>query len=81
VIWRGGVPTEYQPDPENLPSIRLDPRLAFGRPIVVDGDRIVTTERLAQAAKDEGVDAASEWFCVTPSTVKQAADFEARLAA
>lgn len=81
VVWRGGVPAMYQPDPEKLPAIRLDPKVAFGRPVVVDSGRVVTTERLAQAALDEGVDAAAEWFCIDPSVVEQAASFEARLAA
>lgn len=81
VVFQRGRASYYQPDPEGLPDVRIDPRLAFGRPVVVDGSTAVPTTKLAEAFEGEGLDGAADWFGVRPASVRQAVQFEERLAA
>lgn len=81
VIFKRGVAKYFEPFPVELPLVRIDPRVAFGRPIVMDGSGATPTAKLAEAAEAEGVDAAADWFLISPEAVRQAAEFEHRLAA
>ena len=81
VVFDQGQPLYLQPDPTDLPLVRIDPRHAFGKPIVVDRGRAVTTAALAASAEVEGPDRAAEWYGVTPTAAKQAAEYERRIAA
>jgi uncharacterized protein (DUF433 family) len=74
-------PLYLEPDPKVFPLVRIDPRRAFGRPVIVEGDVAVPTTTLAEAAGAEGAAGASDWFGVSESAVQQAVDFENRLAA
>lgn len=81
IVFKRGKPSYYQPYPVDLPKVRIDPRVAFGRPIVVEGSSAAPTSKLASVAEAEGVEAAADWFFVSPDAVRQAAAFEERLAA
>lgn len=81
VQFDGGRAAWLQPDPENLPLIRIDPRRAFGRPVLVDRGRSVPTTALAVTAEEEGRAAAADWYEVSEAGVDQAVEFEHRLAA
>ena len=80
VKWDNGAARYFMPDPKELPLVRIDPRHAFGKPVVVENDRVVTTAALADSAEDEGVEAAADWFEVSPEAVIQAQRFENRAA-
>jgi uncharacterized protein (DUF433 family) len=69
------------PDPKVLPLVRIDPRRAFGRPVVVEGTAAVPTETLAEVAEVEGIAEAADWYGVTEEAVRQAIEFEQRVAA
>lgn len=65
---------------DGLPNIIVDPRLAFGRPVVEAGH--VPTETLAAAFLAEGdVNAVADWYKTDAASVTQALAFEQRLAA
>jgi uncharacterized protein (DUF433 family) len=81
VKWDNGAARYFLPDPVNLPLVRIDPRYAFGKPVVVELHRVVTTSALADSANLEGVDEAADWFEVSASAVQQAQQYEKRLAA
>jgi uncharacterized protein (DUF433 family) len=81
VIYRGGQARFFEPDPVGAPLIRVDPRLAFGRPVIVERRRVVPTAAIADTAEDEGILEAASWFGVSENAVTQARDFERRLAA
>lgn len=81
VEFRGGRAAWLEPDPEALPLVRVDPQRAFGRPVVVDQGVAVPTETLSVAAETEGVSEAGDWYGVSEDAVRQAIQFEERLAA
>lgn len=81
VVFQAGKATYYEPDPASLPDVRIDPRVAFGRPIVIEGGKAVPTEKLAEIAEGEGLNEAAAWFEISPKAVHQAVQFEERLAA
>ncbi|WP_374322372.1 hypothetical protein [Brevundimonas sp.] len=81
VRFKRGVALYFEPYPRDLPLVRIDPRLAFGRPVVVDGDAATPTAKLASVAESEGVEAAADWYLISADAVRQAAEFEQRLAA
>ena len=63
-----------------FPAIVVDPRYAFGRPVVQPG--YVPTATLAAAFRAEGdVDELADWYGVDAAAVTQAVGFEQRLAA
>jgi len=65
---------------DGFPNIIVDPRLAFGRPVVEVGH--VPTETLAAAFLAEGdVNAVADWYKTDAASVTQALAFEQRLAA
>ncbi|MFH1518384.1 MAG: hypothetical protein ABIH17_10965 [Pseudomonadota bacterium] len=81
VVFKRGVARYFEPYPQDLPLVRIDPRLAFGRPVVVDGDAAAPTAKLASVAESEGIEAAADWYLISQDAVRQAAEFEQRLAA
>lgn len=82
VVFEAGKARYFLPDPTNTPLVRVDPRIAFGRPVVFKpGMRPVETAALAATAEDEGTKEAAEWFGVPFKAAVQALDFERRLAA
>ena len=81
VEFVAGKAAWLQPDPIDLPLIRIDPSKAFGRPVLVDSGRAVPTTAIATAAEDEGRAAAASWYEVSEEGVDQAVEFEHRLAA
>jgi len=81
VVFDRGRASHYIPYPAELPHVRIDPRVAFGRPVVVADKRAVPTGKLAGVARTEGLEAAADWYGVPEGDVEQAVAFEARLAA
>lgn len=81
VVFEAGKARYFEPDPEHTPLVRVDPRLAFGRPVVVEPGRSpVETSALAATAEDEGIKHAANWFNVSGEAARQALEFERRLA-
>ena len=70
-----------QPDPIEAPLVRISPRHAFGKPVVIEGRIVVTTAALAEAVADEGVEEAAGWYGVTREAAEQALRYERRAAA
>lgn len=81
VIFEGGRAAMLIPDPERSPLIVIDPRIAFGRSVVLEDGQAVSTSALAASAEVEGLDDAAEWFGVSPEAARQALDYERRLGA
>lgn len=81
VAYDGARALYLEPDPKVLPMVRIDPRRAFGRPIILDGETAVPTATLAEAEMLEGREGAAEWYGVSPEAVRQAVEFEKRTAA
>lgn len=81
VEYEGARALYLEPDPRVLPMVRIDPRRAFGRPVVIDGNTAVPTATLAEAAQLEGPEGAADWYGVSPEAVRQAVEFEKRTAA
>lgn len=81
VVFDRGRASYYLPYPTDLPHVRIDPRVAFGRPVVVANKRAIPTAKLADTARFEGTDAAADWFGIPMQDVEQAVSFEERLAA
>lgn len=79
VAFEGGRAAYLVPEPERAPLVRVDPHHAFGRPIIFDCGRVVTTLALADSAEDEGVEVAADWFGVSPAAAMQALEFERHL--
>ncbi|WP_336275106.1 hypothetical protein [Vreelandella indica] len=72
-----GDPVRWHPDPED-PSIVIDPRFAFGKPIVLPSH--MPTSTLAQAAEVEGsAEDAARAYDVTQEEVERAVKFEERI--
>lgn len=81
VVFKRGIARYFEPYPLDLPLVRIDPRIAFGRPVVVDGSVSMPTAKLAEVVELEGISAAADWYLLSTDAVRQAADFEERLAA
>ncbi|MCL7931144.1 helix-turn-helix domain-containing protein [Halomonas llamarensis] len=72
-----GDPIRWYPDPKDT-NIVIDPRFAFGKPIVMPSH--MPTATLAQAAEVEGSAAgAARAFDVTQEEVERAVEFEKRI--
>ena len=72
-----GYPIRWKPDPEDE-NIVVDPRFAFGKPIVLPSH--MPTATLAQAAEVEGsAEAAARAYEVTQEEVERAVKFETRV--
>ncbi len=76
VAYDGARALYLQPEPNVLPMVRLDPRRAFGRPVVVDEGVAVPTAILVEAADLEGLEGAADWYGVSQDAVRQAVEFE-----
>jgi uncharacterized protein (DUF433 family) len=70
-----------EPYPLDLPLVRIDPKRAFGRPIIAEAGTYTPIASLADAARLEGSLEAADWFGVTEEAVRQAVVFEQRIAA
>jgi uncharacterized protein (DUF433 family) len=81
VVYDNGTARYFMPDPKKLPLVRIDPRHAFGKPVVVDSGRVVTTSAVADSAELEGAKETAEWFGIGKEAVRQAVEFEKRQAA
>lgn len=82
VVFEAGKARYFLPDPTHAPLVRVDPRLALGRPVVFKaGMRVVETSALAATAEDEGAEEAAEWFGVPLEAAVQALRFERHLGA
>lgn len=68
----------WTPLPERFPSIQINPKRAFGRPIVPQG---VPTEAIFDAwqAENQDYDKVARWFSLPSIIVKEAVDFERAL--
>lgn len=75
------IAQSWRPLGSDFPNVVVDPRLAFGRPVI--GRRPTPTGALFQQWKAEGgqVDRVASWFRVEPAEVTEAVDFELSLAA
>lgn len=72
-----GDPVRWHPDPED-PSIVIDPRYAFGKPVVLPSH--MPTSTLAQAAEVEGsAEDAARAYDVAQEQVERAVKFEERI--
>lgn len=71
----------WKPFPTEFPGVIIDPRFAYGHPVV--GQRHVPTSALLRTWKAEGGDMprVAEWFGLSRDDVEQAIQFESRLAA
>lgn len=81
VVFEHGQAAYLQPDPIAAPLVRISPRHAFGKPVVIQGRIVVTTAALAEAVADEGVEEAAGWYGVTAEAAEQALKYERRAAA
>ncbi len=80
VEFRGGRAAWLEPNPRDLPHVRIDPSQAFGRPIVLEGNVAVPTATLADAVLVDEPDAVADWYGVSPQAVREAIAFEMSLA-
>lgn len=76
VKYEHGRAATFYPDPDLAPMVRIDPRHAVGRPVVIDQGRVVAVSALAASAEDEGPVRAADWFGVSPDAARQALAFE-----
>jgi uncharacterized protein (DUF433 family) len=75
-----GYALRLRPCPEAAPAVVLDPRRAFGHAILDQAG--IPTETLAAAARAEGsIDRVARLYEIAPADVRQAVEFEQRLAA
>jgi uncharacterized protein (DUF433 family) len=75
-----GQAARWHPFEHDTPLVVLDPRRQFGQPIVEKGG--AQTSAIADAVKAEGsIDVVARWFEIEPEAVRQAVEFEIRLAA
>ncbi|TPJ53222.1 DUF433 domain-containing protein [Mesorhizobium sp. B2-7-1] len=71
----------WHPLGNEFPNVIVDPRLAFGQPVI--GKRPTPTSTLLRQWKAEGgnVERVAKWFRVEPNDVNEAVEFELSLAA
>jgi uncharacterized protein (DUF433 family) len=75
-----GQAARWRPFETEVPLVVIDPRRQFGQPIVDEGG--IQTSVLADAVRAEGsIEEVARWFETSPTAVKQALEFELRLAA
>ncbi len=73
-----GEARRWRPRPKVAPNVVVDPRFAFGRPVMQEGG--IPTHTLADAARTEGsAQAAADWFEVPVRLVREAIKFEQNL--
>ena len=78
VVFEGGRTAMLYPEPERSPLIVIDPKIAFGRPVVLENGKAVSTSALAASVEVEGLEEAADWFGVSPDAARQALDYEKR---
>lgn len=74
-----GLAERWKPDPKKYPSIVLDPRYAYGHPIIEES--LVPTEALFSLwkAEDGSMKAVADWFEVDEGVVREAIEYEIEL--
>ena len=69
-----GLARRWYPERAKYSDILLDPRIAFGKPIIHGHN--ITTYAVMDAFKAEGnIDAVADWFDIKPALIKQAVEF------
>ena len=76
IDFDGELPTRWRP----ANGIVVDPRHAFGRPVVASCS-IPSETLFAAYAAERSIEKVAKWYEVEPSAVQQAVDFESRSAA
>lgn len=77
IFYVDDLANRWQPNPK-IPRVIIDPKIAFGRPVIMDC--WVPTETLYDAYKvEEGTELAAEEFGVDEDAVIQAVKFEREL--
>jgi uncharacterized protein (DUF433 family) len=76
-----GIAERWHPRPGEFPNVIVDPRIAFGRPVITPGN--VPTETLFSLwkAEDGNFDVVADWHEVRTQLVREAVEFELRMAA
>jgi uncharacterized protein (DUF433 family) len=75
-----GQAARWRPHQHDMPRVVLDPRHQFGQPMIDRGGP--QTSVIADAVKAEGsIDVVAKWFEIDRDAVRQAVEFEIRLAA
>jgi uncharacterized protein (DUF433 family) len=75
-----GQAARWHPFGHDMPLVVLDPHRQFGQPIIEQGG--AQTSAIADAVKAEGsIEVVARWFEIEPEAVRQAVEFEIRLAA
>jgi uncharacterized protein (DUF433 family) len=76
-----GIANRWCPHPAECPNVIVDPRIAFGHPVIAP--RYVPTKALfgLWMAENGNIKAVAEWFHVEEAAVTEAIKFEVRLAA
>ena len=71
--------TRWVPRPGDFPDIFIDPKIAFGRPVIPS---FVPTETIMKSWLAEGKDynSVADWFDVSVLEIQKAVDFELALA-
>jgi hypothetical protein len=81
VEYDGGRAAFLLPEPIIAPMVRIDPKWAFGRPVIFDNGRYVTTAALAASVDVDGLAEAADWFGVSVEAAEQATRYERQTAA
>jgi hypothetical protein len=81
LAFQAGVAAWLEPFPDEMPLVRIQPTLAFGRPVVLEGGRAIPTSTVAAIAANEGVAGSADWFGLSCEAAAQAVRFEEKLAA
>lgn len=76
-----GLAQRWHPEPDKLPNIVIDPKIAHGRPSVEKLGIPTEALYLAWKAESENIKIVSKWFGIKDKLVKQAIAYEKKLAA
>jgi uncharacterized protein (DUF433 family) len=77
---RSHLAEKWRPLEGDCPNVIVDPRFAFGHPVI--SDRRIPTSAISKTWRAERANTArvAEWFNISKSEVKEAVEFETRLA-
>ena len=76
-----GLAKRWHPDPDHLPAIVIDPKIAHGKPTIESEGIPTEAIFLTWRAEGQNTKKVSKWFNVSPKLVKQAISYEQSLAA
>lgn len=65
----------WRPFPAQFPNVVIDPRIAFGRPVVA-GTQVPTSVLFRQWKAEGHTDRVAKWFEVSPEVVSTAVEYE-----